>query len=105
MPSNKATRDPTDLEGIEADEQQRALTDAEKARQEDEDFRWLANTGKGRRILWRLLEDAGVFRTSFNTNALQMAANEGNRNYGLRVLTKLMTLAPDKFELMLKEHK
>ena len=53
----------------------------------------------------RLLGDAGVFRSSFNTNALQMAANEGNRVYGLRVLNRVMALAPEKFEHMLKENK
>ena len=105
MPSNKATRDPIDLAGIEAEEQREALTEAEKAKQDDDDFRWLVGTSRGRRIVWRLLGDAGVFRSSFNTNALQMAANEGNRVYGLRVLNRVMALAPEQFEHMLKENK
>ena len=33
---------------------------------------------RGRRIVWRFLERAGVYRLSFNTNAMAMAFAEGN---------------------------
>lgn len=70
---------------------------------EDEDFKWLMGSKRGRRIVWRLLDRAGVFRLSFNTNAMQMAFAEGNRNEGLRVLSQIHTLCPELYQVMVKE--
>jgi len=58
---------------------------------------------RGRRILWRLLDRAGVFRLSFNTNAMAMAFAEGNRNEGLRYLALIHTLCPELYPTMVKE--
>ena len=68
------------------------------------DLKWLMGSKRGRRVVWRLLDTAGVFRLSFNTNALQMAFNEGNRNYGNRTLAQLQAVCPDLYALMAKEH-
>lgn len=83
----------------------------EKARQakradeiEQADFRWLMGQARGRRIVWRLLEHAGVFRLSFNTNAMQMAFAEGNRNYGHRVLEQIHALCPELYHPMVQEN-
>lgn len=95
--------DPTDLK---AQEKHRAGTD-QKVRQEREteeaDIRWLMSSKRGRRIIWRHLDRAGVFRLSFNTNAMQMAFAEGNRNEGLRVLAQVHALCPELYPQMLKE--
>lgn len=100
-----AQRDPTDLDG-QAEEQDKEQRKAQlQALQEVEDFKWLMDSKRGRRIVWRLLEKAGVFRTSFSTNALQMAMSEGNRSYGLFWLNEVMASSPDKFVLMLNESK
>jgi hypothetical protein len=52
---------------------------------------------------WRLLDQAGVFRTSFNTNAMSMAFADGGRNYGLRMLGMVHALCPDQYPAMMKE--
>ena len=70
---------------------------------EEADVRWLMSNKRGRRIVWRLLDVAGVFRSSFNTNAAQMAFAEGNRNYGLRMLSQIHALCPDQYPVMMKE--
>ena len=70
---------------------------------EDSDFKWLMSSKRGRRIVWRQLERAGVFRLSFNTNAMAMAFAEGSRNEGLRVLTQIHTLCPELYATMVKE--
>lgn len=58
---------------------------------------------RGRRIVWRLLEEAGVFRISFNPNAMQMAFNEGNRNYGNKLLASIHALCPELYPVMVRE--
>jgi hypothetical protein len=97
--------DPLDIRG-----QERAKEDAQKRDRlaqvnEAEDFKWLMSSKRGRRTMWRLLDQAGVFRLSFNTNALTMAFSEGNRNYGLRLLALIHTLCPELYPTMQKEQK
>lgn len=72
---------------------------------EDEanDIRWLMGGKRGRRIVWRILEQTGVFRLTFNTNAMQMAFAEGNRNYGNRVLGMVLEICPEFYLTMVKE--
>lgn len=57
----------------------------------------------GRRIIWRLLVDVGVFRYSFNTNAMQMAFNEGSRNVGLKILDAIKRYCPATYDAMARE--
>ena len=86
--------------------------DAEEAPEPDEapqkveidDLKWVMSNARGRRFVAGLLDRAGVFRSSFSTNALQMAFSEGNRNEGLRLLDQLMCHAPDRYAEMLKEN-
>jgi hypothetical protein len=70
---------------------------------EEADLKWLMNTKLGRRIVWRLLERAGVFRLSFSSDALAMAFSEGRRNEGLHILARINELCPDLYATMTKE--
>lgn len=70
---------------------------------EEADLKWLMGTRRGRRIVWRQLERAGVFRSTFNTNAMQMAFSEGNRNAGLYTLAQIHTLCPELYTTMVRE--
>ena len=97
--------DPTDIRG-----QERARVDAgERVRiakdQEVDDLKWLMSNKRGRRFVFRALERAGVWRISFDTNALSMAFNEGMRNEGLKLLQQITTSCPDRYAEMLKESK
>jgi hypothetical protein len=58
---------------------------------------------RGRRVIWRLLDQAGVFRSSFNTNAMTMSFAEGHRNYGLRILALIHSQCPELYPTMMKE--
>lgn len=71
---------------------------------EESDFKWLMSSKRGRRIVWRLLEQSGVFRSSFNPTAMVMAFNEGNRNYGNRTLALLHQSCPEQYPQMMKEN-
>lgn len=80
-----------------------AATQAVASKQDDEDFRWLMGHKQGRRLVWQWLDKAGVFRTSFSTNALHMAHLEGHRAAGLALIDRIHTLCPDQYQVMIKE--
>ena len=95
--------DPTDIRS-----QERAKADTELRNRlakdtEESDFKWLMSSKRGRRIVWRDLDHAGVFRLSFSTNAMQTAFAEGNKNAGLRKLELIHTVCPDLYHVMVKE--
>ena len=98
-----STYDPTDLKENERKKVEESAAKRQSAKLEEDDIKWLASSKRGRRILWRLLEKAGVFRLSFNTNAMQMAFNEGNRNFGNWVLAVLNAASPETLNLMMCE--
>jgi hypothetical protein len=95
--------DPTDLEGQRVSREDEATRRRLAAEVEALDVKWLMGSKRGRRILWRLLEQAGVFRLSFDTNAMRMAFNEGGRNYGNRTLDLIHRTCPEQYTVMLKE--
>lgn len=70
---------------------------------EEADIRRLMTSKWGRRFLWRLMDQAGVFRLSFANDPMAMAFAEGNRNSGLRILNLIHTLCPEHYNAMLKE--
>ena len=96
--------EPTD---IQEHDDEAALTRKKqelRAHREAEDFRWIVSTPQGRRFVWEMLAQAGVFRSVFSGDALVMAYNEGNRVAGLKLLVKLMNDAPKAHEMMMKEN-
>lgn len=89
-------------------EQERA--EAERATREEYDrldrvneIKWIMGNEIGRRFMWRILEQAGVFRSTFSNDALTMAFAEGNRNEGLRQLAMIHEVCPEMYPVMLKE--
>ena len=96
--------DPTDIQAQDTDRKVRETRAALAIQQDKEDVKWLMQTKRGRRMLWRQMELAGVFRSSFNTNAMQMAFNEGHRNYGNHVLATIHSVAPDLYPTMVSEN-
>lgn len=95
--------DPTDLEARAKEDAMRNLKAKVTIETEEADIKWLMGSRRGRRIIWRILERAGVFRLSFNTNAMQMAFAEGNKNEGIRTLALIHTQCPELYPTMVKE--
>ena len=96
---------PTDIreqEQRKADADLKALLARET---EDDDVRWLMSCRQGRRIVWRQLSRAGVFRLSFSSDPLAMSFAEGNRNSGLMLMSQVMSLCPGEYAEMVKESK
>lgn len=99
-----ATYDPTDLRAQEREKADELARKRIAQANEDDDFKWLMSSKRGRRIVWRLLEQAGVFRISFSQNSMQMAFNEGGRNYGNKVLSMIHALCPELYPTLMKEN-
>lgn len=95
--------DPTDIAAQAKGKAGRDLQARLERETEESDLKWLMGSKRGRRIVWRLLDQSGVFRMSFNTNAMAMAFAEGNRNFGNRTLALIHTLCPELYPTMIKE--
>lgn len=95
--------DPFDLKQQESLKEERKLQEKIDRESEEADLKWLCASKRGRRVVWRLLEQSGVFHLSFDPNALKMAFNEGNRNFGNRMLAMLQSVAPEHYITMTKE--
>jgi len=96
---------PLDLKAQQKSKDSKKSADRIDRQNEESDIKWLMSSKRGRRFVWRLLEQAGVFRSSFNTNAMAMSFGEGNRNYGLQLLNSIHTLCPELYPTMIKEQK
>ena len=58
--------------------------------QELNDLRKVLSMPEGRRFVWYLLNDlTGIHYPSFSQNSMAMAANEGARTVGLKILTRI----------------
>lgn len=73
------------------------------AQQLEDDTRWLMDDPRGRRLVWRWLAEAGLFRTSYTGEAQSTAYNEGIRSRGLAMHAQVMQHAPERFLQMLAE--
>jgi hypothetical protein len=95
--------DPFDLDG-----QAGQIADAEErariaARAERDDLVWLMQQKRGRRIVARLIGQSGPYRSTFNSNAMTMAFQEGLRNFSVALVDKLTTHCMDLYLQMLRE--
>ena len=96
--------DPLDIRGQERQVDDKKLRERLNRDNEEADLKWLMSSKRGRRIIWRLLDQSGVFRLSFNPNDMQMAFAEGNRNFGNKTLAMIHTLCPELYPSMVKEN-
>lgn len=97
--------DPTDIRSQERSKEESDLREKLARELEADDIKWMMSNKRGRRIVSRTLHRAGVFDSSFSSNALTMSFNEGRRNEGLRLLAQVTSICPDRYNEMLKESK
>lgn len=97
--------DPTDLIRQDRDAETEEAVARDNRRKELEDLRWLLGHPQGRRIVTRLLDEAGVYRSSFNHSGSLMAFAEGKRHIGLFLTGELLEAAPEGFFKVLKEYR
>ena len=95
------SKDPFDREKA-----RKAQNDLAKAKEQEflSDLYNVMATQEGRRFVYRILADCGNYRTSFNTNALSMAFNEGQRNVGLMLQAKAASACQTFYAQMIQEN-
>lgn len=97
--------DPLDLEANEAAAAERADEEAAQQIVSDDDFLWWIGDKRGRRALYQLLSETGVFRNPYVSGSGDLTAFRcGEMNVGQRYLAKLQRLSPETFHIMTKEH-
>jgi len=67
------------------------------------DVQWLMSNKRGRRIVWHMLDRANLFASSFNTNSMTMARDEGAKTEARRWQIMALCNCADLYTLMLKE--
>jgi hypothetical protein len=95
--------DPTDLEGQRSDAEAKAKARENAMATEAADLEWLMSSPRGRRVLWRILEGAGLYRSSFTGNS-ETFFREGERKVALDLQGKVAKAAPRDFQTMMQEH-
>jgi hypothetical protein len=82
----------------------RETLDKLRVRQEQEDILFILSSVQGRRFYWRMMERCGIFESSFTGNNTTFF-NEGQRNIGLMLLSKLNEISPQSYLQMIHEAK
>lgn len=88
-------------ENAEAEEEQR-LRDRIKAEEFAKDIQFVMGDKRGRRFIWWLLGNTGLFRSSF-TGTRETDFREGGRNIGLQLLDELIVNCSELYLLMERE--
>src|SRR3569833_3301998 len=92
--------DPLDIHAQELSREEAQQRAQLAAQTEAEDIKWLMSSKRGRRIARRILDRAGVWQLSFNTNALTMAFGEKHHNENLALLAKIHEHCPQRYTEM-----
>ncbi len=70
-----------------------------------EDLRKVMSTRYGRKWVYRLIERAGIHRTTFRESPTESAFLEGQRDFGIFVEAEINEACPSHYLTMLKEHR
>jgi hypothetical protein len=68
------------------------------------DLQKVLKVPEGRRFVYKMLSECGVFKASFSLNSMQTAFQEGKRDIGLALLRDLDEAEPQAYSQMLREH-
>ncbi len=95
---------PYDLDGNALKEKTRHEVELTSAAMWEADVRWLMGHRQGRRIVFKMMDEAKVFHTIFNANALLMAHSAGVKDLAFRFLDVINRRCPDLYTKMMQEH-
>lgn len=96
-------RDPIDLRRQQQEAERLERVAEAKRRRDIEDFKTLMKTKEGRRFVWRILSETGVYHSSFTGNS-ETFFKEGRRSIGLILIGELHTICPELYAVMVEEH-
>lgn len=96
---------PTDLAALDAKRHEAREVSRFEAQVALDDYKWLMNSKRGRRIVWRLLSATGVYRQSYTGNGSETFFREGARSIGLQIVAQLHAIdgGPELYAQMRNE--
>ncbi len=81
-----------------------AARQAEIRQQRDiDDIRFVMDSARGRRVVWKVLEQGKVFSSCFAGDPQVTAFNEGQRNLALALFQRVMEHCPEQYLKMAEE--
>lgn len=94
-----------DLDDTLEEQQADAKAKAVARVREIEDFKWFMGSRQGRRVMWKLLSEAGVFRTPHQIGAQSEdnAFRAGMQYVGQMQLAEIHALCPEQYNQMMME--
>jgi hypothetical protein len=69
------------------------------------DMKFILAIEQGRRFIWSMLSDCGIYSESADQSGSWTYYKEGRRSIGLKLLSKIMDADPDAYLKMMKESK
>ncbi len=93
----------TDTNAI--DEEKIKQADARDARNRERDLndmRYILAAKNGRRFIWKLMSECGIFASSFDGTS-RTYFREGERNVGLKILSRLNEADENSYSVMVRE--
>ena len=87
-----------DESGVKA----QAESEERRAQRDLDGLRYVLATKDGRRFLWNLVTECGVFVCSFDGSS-RTFFREGERNVGLKIIARLNAADPNWYGTMVKE--
>lgn len=94
----------TEMGDTDAEQAKRAEQQESVRRLREADLRAVMATGSGRRLVWRLIDDAaGTFGGTYTGEALSGAYGEGRRSIGIALMAEAQRVARVDYVRMLAE--
>lgn len=75
----------------------------ERAKQNDADLLAFLSSSQGRRLFWRILEQAGLWNSSYVESPTGTAYNEGRRSVALALMMEAQRVTPELYARALRE--
>jgi hypothetical protein len=71
---------------------------------EDQTLAWIMKGPRGRAFVWRLIEHAAIFHSSYQPHAVAMAHAEGLKSQGYWLLAQVRRVCPELEITMMQEN-
>lgn len=96
-------RDPTDIKGQTAEQIETEAKKHARRETEKDDIKQVMASRQGRRLMWRLISLAGVYRSTWSPVHAEMARAEGRREFGVLLIDEVHAACPEQYEVMKRE--
>lgn len=99
-------KEPKEIDIFDIDSKNAEIRKEQEKRRsrEIDDLQKVLRSPEGRRFVWRVLSEAGVFKASFSLNSMQTSFNEGKRDVGIWLMSDVDRAEPNAYAQMQREY-